>query len=64
MEPQRREIVEGVLDARGQYRERTVTAPGTFIPQLFPEWEIDVDNARLTSASVVRGWETLPAFIS
>ena len=30
----------------------------------FPEWEIDVDNARLTSASVVRGWETLPAFVS
>jgi len=29
----------------------------------FPEWEIDTDNARLTSASVVRGWETLPAFI-
>jgi len=28
-----------------------------------PEWEIDVDNARLTSASVVRGWETLPAII-
>jgi cytochrome P450/acetyl esterase/lipase len=30
----------------------------------FPEWEIDVDNAQLTSASVVRGWETLPAFVS
>jgi cytochrome P450 len=30
----------------------------------FPEWEIDVDNAQLTSASVVRGWETLPAIIS
>ena len=30
----------------------------------FPEWEIDFDNAHLTSASVVRGWETLPAFIS
>jgi cytochrome P450 len=30
----------------------------------FPEWEIDVDNAHLTSASVVRGWETLPAFLS
>ena len=32
--------------------------------QRFPEWEIDVANARLTSASVVRGWETLPALIS
>ena len=29
----------------------------------FPEWEIDHDNARMSSASVVRGWETLPAFI-
>jgi cytochrome P450 len=29
----------------------------------FPEWEIDIDNAHLTSASVVRGWETLPAII-
>jgi cytochrome P450 len=29
----------------------------------FPEWEIDVGNAHLTPASVVRGWETLPAFI-
>jgi cytochrome P450 len=30
----------------------------------FPEWEIDLDNAHLTSASVVRGWEALPAIIS
>jgi cytochrome P450 len=30
----------------------------------FPEWEIDAHNARLTSASVVRGWETLPAVIT
>ncbi len=29
----------------------------------FPKWEIDMDNAHLTSASVVRGWETLPALI-
>ncbi|MGZ4681212.1 MAG: cytochrome P450 [Acidimicrobiales bacterium] len=29
----------------------------------FPEWEIDIDDAHLTSASVVRGWETLPAFV-
>jgi cytochrome P450 len=27
----------------------------------FPEWHIDVDNARLSSSSAVRGWETLPA---
>jgi cytochrome P450 len=30
----------------------------------FPRWEIDTDHARLTSASVVRGWETLPAIVS
>ena len=29
----------------------------------FPEWEIDVDNARMASASILRGWDTLPAFI-
>jgi len=29
----------------------------------FPEWEIDHDRARLSSASVVRGWESLPTFI-
>jgi cytochrome P450 len=26
----------------------------------FPEWEVDVDKARLSSTSTVRGWETLP----
>jgi cytochrome P450 len=26
----------------------------------FPEWEVDIDNAKLTSTSTVRGWETLP----
>jgi cytochrome P450 len=30
----------------------------------FPEWEVDQDNAKMCSASVVRGWETLPAFVS
>jgi cytochrome P450 len=28
----------------------------------FPEWDVDLDNARLSSTSTVRGWETLPAF--
>jgi len=28
----------------------------------FPEWDIDLENARLSSTSTVRGWETLPAF--
>jgi cytochrome P450 len=27
-----------------------------------PEWEVDVDNARLSPTSTVRGWETLPVF--
>lgn len=29
----------------------------------FPKWEIDLENARLSPTSTVRGWETLPAFI-
>lgn len=28
----------------------------------FPEWDIDLDNAKLSPTSTVRGWETLPAF--
>ncbi|WP_280293511.1 cytochrome P450 [Nocardia abscessus] len=28
----------------------------------FPEWEVDVANAKLSPTSTVRGWETLPAF--
>jgi cytochrome P450 len=31
--------------------------------QRFPEWEVDLDNARLSPTSTVRGWETLPAFL-
>jgi cytochrome P450 len=29
----------------------------------FPEWEVDMDRARLAPTSTVRGWETLPATI-
>jgi cytochrome P450 len=29
----------------------------------FPKWEVDLDNARLSPTSTVRGWETLPVFI-
>jgi cytochrome P450 len=28
----------------------------------FPEWDVDLDNAELSSTSTVRGWETLPAY--
>jgi cytochrome P450 len=28
----------------------------------FPEWELDLEHARLASTSTVRGWETLPVF--
>jgi hypothetical protein len=28
----------------------------------FPDWDVDMANARLSSTSTVRGWETLPAF--
>jgi cytochrome P450 len=30
----------------------------------FPTWEIDLDNARLSPTSTVRGWETLPASVT
>ena len=30
----------------------------------FPEWEIDLSNARLSPTSTVRGWETLPARVA
>jgi cytochrome P450 len=29
----------------------------------FPDWEVDMDNAKLTATSTVRGWETLPVVI-
>jgi cytochrome P450 len=29
----------------------------------FPKWDIDLDKARLSPTSTVRGWETLPAFV-
>ena len=29
----------------------------------FPDWDIDLANARLSPTSTVRGWETLPALI-
>ena len=30
----------------------------------FPEWEVDWDRARIAPTSTVRGWETLPVFVS
>jgi cytochrome P450 len=30
----------------------------------FPEWELDLANARLSPTSTVRGWENLPTFTS
>jgi cytochrome P450 len=29
----------------------------------FPEWTVDLDNAKLSSTSTVRGWDSLPAYI-
>jgi cytochrome P450 len=28
----------------------------------FPEWDVDMENAHMSSTSTVRGWETLPAY--
>jgi cytochrome P450 len=30
----------------------------------FPDWEVDLDNARLATTSTVRGWETLPIVLA
>lgn len=30
----------------------------------FPEWDVDLENARLASTSTVRGWDTLPVVIN
>ncbi|WP_156746284.1 cytochrome P450, partial [Mycobacterium sp. 1423905.2] len=30
----------------------------------FPEWEVDLTNAKLSPTSTVRGWETMPAVLS
>jgi cytochrome P450 len=29
----------------------------------FPEWDIDLENARMSSSSTIRGWDTMPAFV-
>ncbi|MDZ7673987.1 MAG: cytochrome P450 [Acidimicrobiales bacterium] len=29
----------------------------------FPEWDVDLDNAVMSSTSTVRGWETMPAVL-
>jgi cytochrome P450 len=28
----------------------------------FPEWDVDLENAHLSTTSTVRGWETMPAY--
>jgi cytochrome P450 len=29
----------------------------------FPDWEVDMSRAKMSSTATVRGWETLPAYI-
>jgi hypothetical protein len=29
----------------------------------FPDWQVDLEHARLSSTSSVRGWDTLPAYV-
>ena len=29
----------------------------------FPKWEVDIDNARRSRTSTVRGWDSMPAII-
>jgi len=30
----------------------------------FPKWDIDIDNARRSRTSTVRGWDSMPAIVS
>jgi hypothetical protein len=30
----------------------------------FPEWEVDLPNAKLSPTSTVRGWDSMPVFVS
>jgi cytochrome P450 len=30
----------------------------------FPDWEVDLENASLSPTSTIRGWDTMPAYIS
>jgi cytochrome P450 len=30
----------------------------------FPDWEVDYENARLAPTSTVRGWDSMPVFVS
>jgi len=34
------------------------------ILERFPEWEVDITNASLSPTSTVRGWDSMPAFVS
>ena len=29
----------------------------------FPEWDVDLSAARMSTTSTVRGWETMPALV-
>jgi cytochrome P450 len=29
----------------------------------FPEWDVDLENARMSSSSTTRGWDAMPALI-
>jgi hypothetical protein len=29
-----------------------------------PNWEVDMANAKMSATTAVRGWETLPAYIT
>ena len=29
----------------------------------FPEWDVDIDQCKLSPTSTVRGWETMPAVL-
>jgi cytochrome P450 len=30
----------------------------------FPDWQVDLSKARMSTTSTVRGWETMPAYVA
>jgi len=53
-------------DQRRELAENPSLIPNAIeeVLKRFPDWEVDMENARLGITSTVRGWETLPAVVA
>jgi hypothetical protein len=56
----------GLVDFVDHHNDHRVMRPLVFaleeILDRFPEWEVDIESARLSSTSTVRDRDTMPAF--